>query len=239
MAAGDGGAQLARMGLSGLAPERAITALARSVGAADATVTVADVDWSRFLPVFTAARPAQLFSSLPEAATEPVDEAVTGRKAELAAMAPADLQRTLLDLVRAETAVVLGLPGATAVEPARQFRDLGMDSVTSVELRDRLATVSGVRLPATVVFDYPTPDDLVANLAAEITGDSDETDEDAQLRKALAKLSPAALREAGLESTLLRLAGMPAADAEQESAEADLDSMDLDNLVRIALDGNS
>ncbi|MFC0111199.1 type I polyketide synthase [Kibdelosporangium aridum] len=239
MAAGDGGAQLARMGLSGLAPERAITALARSVGAADATVTVADVDWSRFLPVFTAARPAQLFSSLPEAATEPVDEAVTGRKAELAAMAPADLQRTLLDLVRAETAVVLGLPGATAVEPARQFRDLGMDSVTSVELRDRLATVSGVRLPATVVFDYPTPDDLVANLAAEITGDSDETDEDTQLRKALAKLSPAALREAGLESTLLRLAGMPAADAEEESGEEDLDSMDLDNLVRIALDGNS
>ncbi|WP_051174388.1 type I polyketide synthase [Amycolatopsis orientalis] len=243
MADGEGGEQLRRLGLAGLAPERALLALAGAVGAGDVAVTIADVDWARFLPVFTSARPARLFDTLPEAATGPAAAAEPGRRDELAGMSPAELRRTLLDLVCAETAAVLQLPGGGDIGPARPFRDLGLDSVTAVELRDRLASAAGVPLPASVVFDHPSPDALVAHLAAEIAGDGDESgesDEDGQLRRALALISPAALREAGLTGTLLRLAGLAAPDSPDQSGDGDLlDTMDLDNLVKIALDGNS
>ena len=178
MGAGAVGQHLRRWGLLPMRPELAVAALAQAVDRAETCVSVADMDWAQFLPSFTIARPSQLLTGVAEvrqlvAAEQlpPVLDAGRGLLAQrLAGLAPGEQERVLLEVICEQAAAVLGHDSAAALRPGVVFRDLGFDSLTAVEFRDRLGTATGLSLPATLVFDYPTPAVMAAWLRAEITG---------------------------------------------------------------------
>ncbi|GAA1018276.1 hypothetical protein Aple_034810 [Acrocarpospora pleiomorpha] len=98
-----------------------------------------------------------------EIAPEPVPRSIT-------ALSGPELDEAVLELVRAESAVVLGHDGGSAVELGRPFRELGLDSLTAVDLRNRLNAATGLQLPPTLVFDYPTPAAIAGYLRDELSG---------------------------------------------------------------------
>ncbi|MEU1672573.1 SDR family NAD(P)-dependent oxidoreductase [Streptomyces roseifaciens] len=96
-----------------------------------------------------------------------------GLRDRLTAAAPAERDALLLELLRTHVAAVLGHDADMVLDPRRAFREIGFDSLTAVELRNRLSGALGLRLPATLVFDHPDATALAGHLKAELIGPDD------------------------------------------------------------------
>jgi acyl carrier protein len=182
-----------------------------------------------------------LWHGLAGAPASPADSAAAAAlRQQLAAVPPAERDRLLLNLVRAHVAAVLGHASPDEIEPERPFSDLGFDSVTAVELRNRLNSATGLTLPVTLVFDYPAPLALAeyvrGEIAPELGGDSDAGED--RLRTFLASVPLSRLRDAGLMEALMQLADIredTSADGSEETIGS-IDTLDAESLVRMALD---
>ncbi|MGC9443202.1 SDR family NAD(P)-dependent oxidoreductase, partial [Streptomyces sp. WG5] len=239
------GEYLRRLGVLPMSPRLALAALQRVLQDDETGLTVTDMDWYRFAPAFTVSRPSALLSDIPQvtevlAGSSESTDAGSGFAQRWANTPAADRPRFLHELIRGHVAAVLGHALSIRIDIGQAFKELGFDSLTAVELRNRLAAATGLSLPATIAFDYPSIAGLADHLS-ETLGSGPEPDEEA-LRKLIASVSPAKLREAGLLDAVLGLAGdAPDRDAQeqqQEDDEATLLAADVDDLVRIALADN-
>ncbi|WP_460444094.1 acyl carrier protein, partial [Amycolatopsis cihanbeyliensis] len=238
-----GAAHLRLNGLLPMPPELALAVLGRVVGCGDAVTTVAEVAWDRFAPAFTASRPSPLLGGLAEARVAMADaqrqrgggqEDSARLRERLLDLPAAERKEVLVELVTDRVAVVLGHTGAVPAD--RAFADLGFDSLTAVDLRNQLGEGTGLSLPATLAFDYPTPEDLAGHLLGELLPDPPPGDGEVDPHALLDAVPLARLREAGVLDQLVRLAG------HEETAgprAEDIDSMDVEDLVRTAMNGQT
>ncbi|GAA1994204.1 hypothetical protein GCM10009754_86950 [Amycolatopsis minnesotensis] len=157
--AGDSAAaeSLRERGLRAMDPGLALTALHGAMDDGDATLTVADIDWARFVPAFTFVRPSPLLADLPEA-----------RPSTSAAVAPSEpdspFDGDVPRLVATHVAAVLGFRAGEEIGEDQNLAELGFDSLMSIKLRTRLGDATGLTLQADLAFAHPTPAALVRHL---------------------------------------------------------------------------
>nr|WP_007520159.1 type I polyketide synthase [Pseudofrankia saprophytica] len=174
----DRAARLARRGIPPLDPETALAALDGVLARGETTALVADLRWPDYLAAHGAVAPGALLAEIPEVAAARRPTTASGVPdgpaapdtflAGLAELTPARQREALLGLVTREIAAVLGHQATTAVDPTSLFIELGFDSLTSVELRNRLAAATGARLTVRVILEHGTPDALTAWLRADL-----------------------------------------------------------------------
>ncbi|MFH9138975.1 beta-ketoacyl reductase, partial [Streptomyces sp. NPDC017524] len=174
-------------GMDLMTPHLGVVALQQALDHGDTTVAIANVDWERVAERSSASRPHPLVAELIGTHGKTADT-VPGADGPsplelLAALPPAQRREKLLDVVCGELATVLGHSRSRTVEVAQAFKDLGIDSVTAIELRNRIGSATGIRFSPIAVFDHPSSEALaehLSNLVAATEEPADTTDKTAE-----------------------------------------------------------
>lgn len=228
---------LRRRGSIFMDPELAIDSLQRALDDDETELAIVAIDWRRFVNLSASPgerlRPAlreltvvqRLFREVAEN-NEIAEVAIPDLPRQLSGMSKSERERAVLEMVRAHIAVVLGHSSPNSIDGDRAFRDLGFDSLTSVELRNRVNNATGLTLPTGVVFDHPTAVELSQCVLVELSlgGPAEDSPLD-DLDRVAAELSTLELDTAGrarairrLRDLLATLRGIPETSDDLETA---------------------
>jgi NADPH:quinone reductase-like Zn-dependent oxidoreductase/NADP-dependent 3-hydroxy acid dehydrogenase YdfG/acyl carrier protein len=229
-------ARMARGGVAALSSQEGLELFDASAGSSSALVLPMRLDIPAARVLARAGTIPPLLRGLVRASVpRALDGGSLARR--LARTPQPEREELALQLVRTEVASVLGHSSPQAIDTHQTFKDLGFDSLAAVELRNRLEASTTLRLPATLIFDYPTPHTLTQHLLNEMfpehSGAADLERGELEVREALATIPLPRLREAGLVEILLQLAN-PDVDALLPSNEDgdQIDDLDVEGLIQ-------
>jgi polyketide synthase 12 len=244
-------ARFARDGIVAMSSDEALQLLDTAMIVDEPFMLPAHIDLKALRVKFDGGTLPPMFFDLINAPTRrQVDETLAAAKSKSALLQrleglPEDEQHgVLLDLVRSHIATVLGNTSPEAIDPDRAFQELGFDSLTAVEMRNRLKSATGLALSPTLIFDYPNSAALAGYFHKELLGTTQQDTAqaapgEAELQRVVASIPVKRLRQAGVLDLLLALAnevdGNGQAAAPEKTTEKDIADMDLEDLVNAAL----
>jgi mycoketide-CoA synthase len=240
-------ARFARDGIVAMSSAEALQLLDTAMVVDEPFLLPARIDTTALRAKYDAGTLPPMFVDLINArARRQVDDSLAAAKSKSALLQrleglPEDEQHAvLLDLVRSHIATVLGTSTPEAIDPDKAFQELGFDSLTAVEMRNRLKAATGLPLSPTLIFDYPNSAALAGYFRQKLVGASAESTPqvapgEAEIQRVVASIPVKRLRQAGVLDLLLSLANEAEEADGAEAEEKDFAAMDLDDLVNAAL----
>jgi acyl transferase domain-containing protein/NADPH:quinone reductase-like Zn-dependent oxidoreductase/short-subunit dehydrogenase/acyl carrier protein len=162
--------RMRRSGLGALSVERGLGLFDSALARGDAFTLAAPLDLAVLRSQAGMGVLPSVFSGLVRMPIRRAGERGGSLARRLAGTPEAERDGVVLEVVRGQVAAVLGHASAEVIPEQRAFKDLGFDSLAAVELRNRLNVATGLRLPATLIFDHPTPAELAGHLLGEVSG---------------------------------------------------------------------
>lgn len=159
---------LKRVGLEAWQPQRALDLLGQLVTQPIVQIAAAQVDWSKFKPIYEVKGARSLLADLTQAASEPIETGPSPFLQTLATTPQTQRQAALMDYLKTEVAAVLGLPPSEPLSPHQGFTELGLDSLMAVDLKGRLEAGLSQPLSSTLAFNYPDLASLANYLATDV-----------------------------------------------------------------------
>ncbi|MEU9482000.1 SDR family NAD(P)-dependent oxidoreductase, partial [Streptomyces sp. NPDC048191] len=196
-------ARLARSGIRALPTEAGLGLLDRALGTDTALLVAAALDRTALRAADSDSVPSLMRTLVPRRRRTAATGATPAESANWAetvrAMDPEARESAVLDLVQSTVAVVLGHGTAQSVPADRAFKELGFDSLTAVELRNRLNAATGLRLSAALVFDHPNPRAIADHLVGQLAPEEESVDAQAiaaELDRVMSRFAQASFDEA-------------------------------------------